>query len=53
MLDCQPNPHGLPGGTKVKAKRARYQQGSIKKVPRSKGYAWEVGFSEKVEGKLP
>jgi hypothetical protein len=35
----------------MRAKRAQYQQGSIKKVPRAKGYAWEVRFSEKVNGK--
>lgn len=34
----------------MRAKRARYQQGSIKKVPRAKGFAWEVRFSETVNG---
>jgi integrase len=35
----------------LKAKRARYQKGSIKKVPRATGFAWEVRFSETVNGK--
>jgi len=35
----------------VKAKRARYQQGSIRKVPRATGHAWEVRFSEWKAGK--
>ena len=28
-----------------------YQQGSIKKVPRAKGYTWEVRFNEKADGR--
>jgi integrase len=35
----------------LRAKRPRYQQGSIKKVSRAKGFAWEVRFSETVNGK--
>jgi integrase len=35
----------------MKAKRARYQQGSIRKVSRTKGHAWEVRFSEWKGGK--
>jgi integrase len=35
----------------VKARRARYQQGSIRKVQRATGYAWEVRFSEWKGGK--
>lgn len=35
----------------MKAKRARYQQGSIRKVARATGSAWEVRFSETVGGK--
>jgi integrase len=35
----------------MRSNRARYQQGSIKKVKRAKGYAWEVRFSEKLNGK--
>lgn len=35
----------------MRAKRARYQQGSIQKVERAKGYAWEVRFSEWKSGK--
>jgi integrase len=35
----------------MRAKRARYQQGSIRKVPRAKGHAWEVRFSEWKGGK--
>ena len=37
--------------TELKTKRARYQQGSIKKVQRVKGFAWEVRFSDTVNGK--
>jgi len=29
----------------MKTTRARYQQGSIRKVPRARGFAWEVRFS--------
>ena len=35
----------------MKAKRTRYQQGSIRKVPRAIGFAWEVRFSEWKSGK--
>lgn len=35
----------------MKAKRARYQQGSIRKVSRATGSAWEVRFSATVNGK--
>jgi integrase len=35
----------------VRAKRPRYQQGSIRKVARAKGHAWEVRFSEWRNGK--
>jgi hypothetical protein len=34
----------------LKAKRARYQQGSIRKIARASGFAWEVRFSETVNG---
>jgi integrase len=37
--------------SELKTKRARYQQGSIKKVPRATGFAWEVRFSSTVNGK--
>jgi integrase len=37
--------------TDVGARRARYQQGSIRKVERAKGFAWEVRFSEWKNGK--
>jgi hypothetical protein len=30
----------------MKTNRARYQNGSIRKVKRAKGYAWEVRYSE-------
>ncbi|MDE3201736.1 MAG: hypothetical protein KGN79_12540, partial [Acidobacteriota bacterium] len=32
-------------------KQSRYQQGSIRKVPRATGFAWEVRFSEWQNGK--
>lgn len=35
----------------MRAKRARYQQGNIRKVERANGFAWEVRFSETVSGK--
>ena len=35
----------------MRAKRARYQQGSIRKVDRANGAAWEVRFSEQRNGK--
>lgn len=35
----------------MRAKRARYQQGTIRKVERANGFAWEVRFSETVNGK--
>jgi integrase len=35
----------------MKTKRPRYQQGSIKRVTRANGFAWEVRFSETVNGK--
>lgn len=34
----------------MRAKRARYQQGSIRKIERANGFAWEVRFSETVKG---
>jgi hypothetical protein len=34
----------------MRAKRARYQQGTIRKVPRANGSAWEVRFSETTGG---
>jgi integrase len=37
--------------TIVKSRRARYQQGSIRKVARANGFAWEVRFSEWTDGK--
>jgi hypothetical protein len=35
----------------LKLTKPRYKQGSIKRVERAKGYAWEVRFSERVNGK--
>ena len=35
----------------MRAKRARYQQGTIRKVERANGFAWEVRFSQSVNGK--
>jgi len=35
----------------MRSSKARYQQGSIKCVYRAKGRAWEVGLSERVDGK--
>lgn len=35
----------------VSTKRSQYQQGSIRKVRKAKGYAWEVRFSEWLNGK--
>jgi len=35
----------------MKTKRARYQNGSIRKVKRAKGYVWEVRYSEMKEGR--
>lgn len=35
----------------MKTRRPRYQQGSIKRVARANGHAWEVRFSETVSGK--
>jgi len=35
----------------LRAKRTRYQQGSIKMVPRAKGFAWEARFSDTVNDK--
>lgn len=35
----------------MKIKRTRYQKGSIRRVPRSIGFAWEVRFSESRNGK--
>ncbi|MGA7524516.1 MAG: site-specific integrase [Acidobacteriaceae bacterium] len=31
--------------------RSRYQKGSIRRVPRANGFAWEVRFSESLNGK--
>jgi integrase len=35
----------------VRTKKSRYQQGSIRRVKRAKGYAWEVRYSEMKDGK--
>ncbi|MGA2673717.1 MAG: site-specific integrase [Terracidiphilus sp.] len=35
----------------MKSKKARYQQGSIRKVERAKGFVWEVRFSGRKGGK--
>jgi hypothetical protein len=35
----------------MKARRSRYQNGSIKRVKRAKGFAWEVRFRETKNGK--
>jgi len=35
----------------MRAKRARYQQGSIRKIERANGFAWEVRFSGTINGK--
>src|ERR1017187_3717374 len=36
----------------MRTKRTRYQQGSIRRVPRATGFAWEVRFSSgTVDGK--
>ena len=35
----------------LKVKRSRYQQGTIRKVERANGFAWEVRFSDTVNGK--
>jgi hypothetical protein len=35
----------------MRTNRARYQNGSIRKVKRAKGYAWEVRYSEIKDGK--
>ena len=35
----------------MKVRRARYQQGSIRKVSRATGFAWEIRFSEIRNGK--
>ncbi len=35
----------------MSTKRSQYQQGSIRKVRKAKGYAWEVRFSEWLNGK--
>jgi hypothetical protein len=34
----------------MKTKKTRHQQGSIRKVPRARGFAWEVRFSAGQEG---
>jgi integrase len=34
----------------LKAKRSRYQQGTVRRVARANGFAWEVRFSETVNG---
>lgn len=39
------------GEREMKTTRARYQQGSIKRVPRTQWYAWEVRSSEWKDGK--
>ena len=38
-------------GERREAKRSQYQQGSIRKVRKAKGYAWEVRFSDWQNGK--
>jgi hypothetical protein len=35
----------------IKLMKTRYQPGSIRKVPRATGFAWEVRFSERKSGK--
>lgn len=35
----------------MRRKRSQYQQGSIRKVRKAKGYAWEVRFPEWLSGK--
>jgi len=35
----------------MKAKKARYQKGTIRKIERANGFAWELRFSETVNGK--
>ncbi len=35
----------------MRTKRSQYQQGSIRKVRKAKGYVWEVRFSEWLNGK--
>ena|ERR1035437_734216 len=35
----------------MKSTKSRYQQGSITRVPRAKGFVWQVRFSERVKGK--
>jgi hypothetical protein len=35
----------------VRTKRSQHQQGSIRKLRKAKGYAWEVRFSEWLNGK--
>jgi hypothetical protein len=35
----------------VKSKKARYQNGSIRRVKRAMGYAWEVRYSQMKDGK--
>ena len=35
----------------MKTRQARYQQGSIRKVKRTTGYAWKVRFSQKKDNK--
>src|SRR3974377_1966193 len=34
----------------LRTKKARYQQGSIRKIKRATGWAWELRFSETVNG---
>lgn len=35
----------------MRTKKARYRQGSIRKVKRAKGYVWEVRYSRAKDGK--
>ena len=35
----------------MKTKRSRYQQGTIRKISRANGFAWELRFSETIDGK--
>jgi integrase len=38
-------------GEKMKVSRERYQHGSIRKVPRSKGFAFEFRYYQTLDGK--
>jgi hypothetical protein len=34
----------------MKVSRERYQHGSVRKVPRSQGFAWEFRFYQTIDG---